>query len=183
MARMRGVGHVNRSGGGWVEIVLAGIVAALGAACGYQPVGLSGPPSTARQLSVEAITNETMRPGIQGVVSAAILRQLRLHGVLPSAAAGPAALVLAGGVTGYLNEPIAFDRQDIGRRFRVRVTLLATVTGRTDGKVRLKEAVVGEAFYTAGVGAVGARNAEDEAAQFAAQDVANKLVARLLEEW
>jgi len=42
---------------------------------------------------------------------------------------------------------------------------------------------VGEAFYTAGVGAVSARNAEDEALQFAAQDVASKLVARLLEEW
>jgi len=85
-------------------------------------------------------------------------------------------------VTGYQNEAIAFDRQDIGRRFRVRVTLLATLTERTQGQVRLKEAVVGEAFYTAGVGAVGARNAEDEALQFAAQDVANKLVARLLEE-
>jgi hypothetical protein len=33
------------------------------------------------------------------------------------------------------------------------------------------------------VGAVSTRNAEDEALQFAAQDVANKLVSRLLEEW
>ena len=181
---MPGARDVSRSGGAGVRSLLAAIVAGIAAvACGYQPVGLSGPPSTARQLSVEAITNETMRPGIQALVSAAILRQLRLHGVLSSSEPGPSALVLSGGVTGYLNEAVAFDRQDIGRRFRVRVTLLATVTGRTDGKIRLKEHVVGEAFYTAGVGAVGARNAEDEAAQFAARDVATKLVARLLEEW
>jgi hypothetical protein len=152
-------------------------------ACGYQPVGMSGPPGSAHQVAVEAITNETMRPGIQGVVGAAILRQLRLHGVLRSPATGPPDLILSGGVTGYQNEPIAFDRQDIGRRFRVRVTLLATLVGRADGKVRLKEAIVGEAYYTAGVGAVSVSNSEDEALRFAAQDVASKLVTRLLEEW
>ena len=180
MRRMR---QVSRFGGGLVRLVPAGVAAAIVAvSCGYQPVGMSGPPSTARQIAVEAITNETMRPGIQGIVSAAILRQLRLRGVLRSPETGPPTLILSGGVTGYQNEAIAFDRQDIGRRFRVRVTLLATLTERTQGQVRLKEAVVGEAFYTAGVGAVGARNAEDEALQFAAQDVANKLVARLLEE-
>jgi hypothetical protein len=176
--------YVIGFGGGLVRLVLVGVVLAIVAvACGYQPVGMSGPPSPERQISVEAITNETMHPGIQGIVSAAILRQLRIQGVLRSAEAGPPALILSGGVTGYQNEAIAFDRQDIGRRFRVRVTLLATLTGRADGQVRLREAIVGEAFYTAGVGAVSARNAEDEALHFAAQDVASKLVARLLEEW
>jgi hypothetical protein len=168
-----------------VRRILTGIATGIVAvACGYQPVGMSGPPASARQVAVEAITNETMRPGIQGVVGAAILRQLRLHGVLRSAETGPPDLILSGGVTGYQNEAIAFDRiQDTGRRFRVRVTLLATLIGRADGKVRFKEAVVGEAYYTAGVGAVAVGNSEDEALQFAAQDVANKLVTRLLEEW
>ena len=181
---MRRLRSVSRFGGGSFRLMLTGgVMAIVAVACGYQPVGMSGPPSAARQVAVEAITNGTMRPGIQGIVSAAILRQLRLHGVLRSPETGPPDLFLSGGVTAYQNEAIAFDRQDIGQRFRVRVTLLATLTGRADGKVRLKEAVVGEAFYTAGVGAVGARNAEDEALQFAAQDVASKLVARLLEEW
>src|SRR5512143_532128 len=181
MRRMR---YVSRFGGGSFRLVLTGgVMAIVAVACGYQPVGMSGPPSAARQVAVEAITNETMRPGIQGVVSAAILRQLRLRGVLRSPETGPPTLILSGGVTGYQNDPIAFDPQDIGRRFRVRVTLLATLTERPEGKVRLKEALVGEAFYTVGVGAVSTRNAEDEALQFAAQDVANKLVARLLEEW
>ena len=146
-------------------------------------LGTSGPPSKGHQVSVEAITNETMRPGIHAMVSAALLRQLRLQGVGGVTGPGPPDLVLSGSVTTYDNDAIAFDSQDIGKRFRVRMTLLATLVGRNDGKVRLKEAVVGEAFYTAGVGAVGARNAEDEAASVAARDVASKLVARLLEEW
>lgn len=168
-----------------VRLVLVGVVtASVAVGCGYQPIGMSGAPSTARQVAVEAITNETMRPGIQGLVGAAILRQLRLHGVLRSAATGPPDLILSGGVTAYQNEAIAFDRvEDVGRRFRVRVTLLATLVGRTDGKVRLKEAFVGEAFYTTGVGAVSVSNSESEALNFAAQDLANKLAARLLEEW
>lgn len=166
--------------------LLAGLVAAaVVAGCGYHPVGMTNPDAATRRIAVEAITNETMRPGIQGIVGAAVLRQLRLHGVLGSAESGPPTLILSGGVTTYQNEAIAFNwpLQDTGRRFRVRVTLLATVTGRADGKVHFKEAVVGEAFYTAGAGAVSVSNSEAEALNFAAQDVANKLVARLLEEW
>jgi len=158
-------------------------IAGLLAACGYRPLGTSSPPSNGGRVSVEAITNETMRPGIHAMVSAALLRQLRLQGVEGSAGPGPPDLVLSGSVTAYENDAIAFDSQDIGKRFRVRVTLLATLVNRGDGTVRLKETVAGEAFYTAGVGAVGARNAEDEAAGIAARDVASKLVARLLEEW
>jgi hypothetical protein len=154
-------------------------------ACGYQPLGVGGPPQSGRQVFVEAITNGTLRPGIQTVVSVALLRQLRLHGVLRSPETGPPDLILSGGVTAYANDAIAFDQvqQDVGRRFRVRVTLLATVTGRADGAVRLREAVTGEAFYTAGAGAVSTRAAEDEALGRAAQDLASRFVTRLLEEW
>lgn len=170
----------------WVRggLLLAGLVTAAAAAgCGYQPVGMRSPDAATRRVAVEAITNETMRPGIQGIVGAAVLRQLRFHGVLGSSEAGPPTLILSGGVTNYQNDGIAFDRQDIGRRYRVRVTLLATLTDRANGKVRFNEAVVGEAYYTTGVGAVSVSNSEAEALNFAAQDVANKLVARLLEEW
>ncbi len=170
-------------GGAVRGLLLGAAVGAVLVACGYGPLATHGAPAGGRQLSVGAITNETMRPGVQGIVAAALLRQLRLHGVLRTSDAGAPDLILSGGVTAYLNEPIAFDRQDIGRRFRVRVTLSSTLVGRVDGKVRFHETIMGEAYYTAGVGAVSTRNAEDEALQFAAQDLASKLVARLLEEW
>jgi len=181
--RVRGGGEGRRHRAGMRCMLLPLAVASLLAACGYRPLGAISPPSTRRQVSVEAIANETMRPGIHAMVSAAVLRQLQLQGVGGSAGPGPPDLVLSGSVTGYDNIPVAFDSQDIGKRFRIRVTLLATLVRRGDGSVRLKESVEGEAFYTAGAGAAGARNAEDEAAVVAARNVASKLVARLLEEW
>ena len=166
-----------------VQCLLLGAAAAFAVGCGYQPLGATGSAEGGPRVAVEPITNETFRPGIQGAVAGALLRQLRLGGVLRSPEAGPPDLILSGTITAYQNEPIAFDTQDIGQRFRVRITVAATLVGRTDNKVRLREPVVGEAFYTAGTGASGARNAEDDALQRAAQDVASKLVARLMEEW
>jgi|WetSurMetagenome_2_1015567.scaffolds.fasta_scaffold07371_2 hypothetical protein len=164
-------------------LLLGAAAAAFAVGCGYQPLGVTGSAEGGLRVAVEPITNQTFRPGVQGAVAGALLRELRLRGILRSPEAGPPDVILSGSVTAYLNEAIAFNVQDIGRRFRVRITVLATLVGRTDGKVRLKEAVVGEAFYTAGTTAAGTRAAEDEAVQGAAQDAASKLVARLLEEW
>jgi hypothetical protein len=166
-----------------VQCLLLGAAVAFAVGCGYQPLGATGSAEGGPRVAVEPITNETFRPGVQGAVAGALLRQLRLRGILRSPEAGPPDVILSGSVTAYQNEPIAFDTQDIGQRFRVRVTVLATLVGRSDGKVRLREPVVGEAFYTAGTGASGARIAEDDALQRAAQDLASKLVARLVEEW
>jgi hypothetical protein len=166
-----------------VQCLMLGAAAAFAVGCGYQPLGATGSAEGGPRVAVEPITNETFRPGVQGAVAGALLRQLRLRGILRSPEAGPPDVILSGSVTAYLNEAIAFNVQDIGRRFRVRITVAATLVGRADGKVRLKEAVVGEAFYTAGTTAAGTRTAEDEAVQGAAQDAASKLVARLLEEW
>lgn len=187
---MTGLGAVRRNAGtpalpgSAVRTLLLGLaVAALLVGCGYRPLGANGGPTGGHQVYVEAFTNETMRPGLQGVVAAELLRQLRFRGMLRSSESGPPDLILSGNVNGYQNTPVAFGAQDIGRRFRVRVTLATTLMGRADGKVRFSEAVWGEAYYTAGVGAVSATASEDEAVKLAAQDLASKLVARLMEEW
>ena len=90
--------------------------------------------------------------------------------------------VLGGTVTTYQNDPIAFEQADIGRRFRVRLTLLVTLTDRRGGAAMLKEEVAGEAFYTAGTGVVATRAAEDEALQRASQDLAARIMARLMDD-
>jgi hypothetical protein len=120
---------------------------------------------------------------VQGIVGAAILRQLQRDGRVRLAAETNADAILGGSLTSYLNEPIAFERADIGRRFRVRLALLFTLTGRSDARVLVKEEIVGEAFYTAGPGVVATRAAEEEAIVRAAQDLADRVVARILEDW
>jgi hypothetical protein len=155
------------------------MAAALLSACGYRPVSESA--AGAPHLQVAVITNDTYKPGLHTMVIAAVLRQLRL-GAQREADARPPDFILSGSVTNYENDAIASTREDIGQRFRVRVTLLATLTPRGGGAARLQETIVGQAFYTTGADVVGTRAAENDAASRAAQDLARRLAARILEE-
>jgi len=151
-------------------------------ACGYRPLeGGAGPDGT-QQVHVAGITNDTFNPGIQATVSAAIVRQLRFNTRIRLADEAAADLVLSGRVTSYQSDAIVFNVQDIGRRYRVRVILLATLAGRSGSPVRLTQEVSGEAYYTTGSTAADTRAAEQEATQRAAQDLARQLVALLVEE-
>jgi hypothetical protein len=156
------------------------LVAGLLSACGYHPVSETAAGQTPN-LQVAPITNETYKPGLNAVVSAAVLRQLRLSGQ-GAADSRPPDFILSGSVISYENDAIASNPQDIGQRFRVRVTLQATLTPRTGGPPRLKENVVGQAFYTVGADVVGTRAAENDAAIRASQELARRLAARIMEE-
>ena len=153
----------------------------LTAGCGYRPHGMGSLPPEIQRLHLAALVNDTFRPGLQGLVGAAIIRRLQQDSRVRLSAPEAADAVLAGTLTAYENEPVAFERFDVGRRFRVRLMLLLRLTGPGGEKVLLKEEIVGEAFYTAGNDVVATRSAEEEATQRAAQDLAVRAVARLLE--
>jgi len=153
----------------------------LTAGCGYQPHGTGSLPPEIQRLHLAALTNGTFRPGLQGLVGAAILRRLQQDGRVRLAPRESADAILGGTLTAYENIPIAFDRSDIGRRFRVRLILALQLTERGGDKVLLKEEIFGEAFYTTGSDVVATRSAEEEAAQRAAQDLAARVVERLME--
>jgi hypothetical protein len=158
------------------------LLALLFPGCGYQPLqgggGLQGP----QKLHVAGITNDTLNPWVQAAVSSAIVRQIRFNTRIRMTDEPLADVVLAGRVLSYLNEPITFSFQDIGRRYRVRVLLLVTLTKRGTGAVQLKQEITGEAFYNTGSSASDTRAAEQEATQRAAQGAARQLVALLVEE-
>jgi hypothetical protein len=153
----------------------------LAASCGYQPVGAGSLPEEIQRLYVAPLTNGTFRPGLQGLVGAAILRRLQQDGRVRVASQETAKAVLGGALTAYENLPIAFDTNDVGRRFRVRLIFAMQVTEQAGGKVLLKEEIAGEAFYTTGTDVVGTRSAEEEADRRAAQDLAARVVAGLME--
>ncbi len=153
----------------------------LAAGCGYQPLGTGSVPAEIQRLHLDPLTNDTFRPGLQGLVGAAILRRLQLDGRVHLASQEVADAVLSGNLTAYENVPIAFDASDVGRRFRVRLIFALRLTQRGGEKVLLKEEMTGEAFYTTGNDVVGTRSAEEEADQRAAQDLAAQVVTRLLE--
>ncbi len=162
-------------------VVLLVLLLFWGAGCGYQPYGLGSLPPDLQRLHVAAFRNDTYQPGLQGLVGTAILRQLQQDGRIRVAPQESADAVLAGTITAYQNIPIAFDQSDIGQRFRVRLILTMQLTGRSAEKVLLKEEVYGEAYYTAGQEVTETRTAEQDAGFRAAQDLAVRVVERLLE--
>jgi hypothetical protein len=155
-------------------------LAALLAACGYRPPGAALPVRLQR-LHVAPFANDTFRPGVNAVVAEAVLRRLQLDHRVAVVEEGGAEAVLAGAVRQYENEAVAFERVDIGRRFRVRLFVAATLVDRRGGPT-LRQEVVGEAFYTAAAAVTGTRAAEEDAVRRAAQDLAERLVAVLIYE-
>lgn len=149
--------------------------------CGYQPHGLGSLPPEIQRIHLAALKNGTLRPGLQGIVGTAILRRVQQDGRIRAAPQEAADAVLGGTISAYQNSPVAFEQGDIGRRFRVRLVLTMQLTERNGEKVLLNEEVFGEAYYTAGTGVVATRAAEDEASFRAAQDLAIRVVTRLLE--
>jgi hypothetical protein len=148
--------------------------------CGYRPPGALA-PSRMQRLHVAAFANNTFRPGINAVVAGAVLRRLQLDHRLAVVDEAGADAVLAATVRQYENEAVAFEEAEIGRRFRVRLFVAATLVDRRGGPT-MRQEVVGEAFYTAGGGVTGARAAEEDAARRAARDVADRLVTLLIYE-
>ncbi len=149
--------------------------------CGYQPHGLGSLPPELQRLHLAALRNETFRPGLQGIVGTAILQQLQQDGRIRVAPQEAADAVLVGTITAYQNIPITFNQSDVGQRFRLRLIMTLHLTERGKEKPLLREEVYGEAYYTAGTEVEATRTAQEEATFRAAQDLAIRMVTRLLE--
>jgi hypothetical protein len=162
-------------------VALLALAAALAAGCGYRPAGTLSDSERAPRLHVTPFANRTFVPGVHTVVGAAILRRLQIDRRLPLVSEPQAEAVLTGSVNAYENEAVAYEQAEIGRRFRVRLFVIATLTDRRGGPPVTHE-LRGEAFYTAGSGVTGTRAAEEDAIQRAANDVATRLISVLIDD-
>jgi outer membrane lipopolysaccharide assembly protein LptE/RlpB len=155
------------------------ILAAAG--CGYAPLSTASLPAETERLHVAPVKNETFRPGLEGAVTAAMLRQFRQDGRVRLVSAEAATGVLAARITAYENLPLTFSPFDIGTRYRVRVWVSLQLTAPGQGKPLLLEQVSGQAYYNTGTSVVLTRTAEEDAIQRAVRDLAAQVVARVLD--
>lgn len=180
MARQRQAAY-GSSGLAWAGVLAcAGLFLLFG--CGYQAGARGGLTGDLRRVHVGPIRSDAFRAGLQGVVAAAIRRRLVSDGGFHLVDEAAADAVLGGTVVSVQSDAVASDLTDVGRRFRVRIVFRATLRRPAGAAERARE-VVGEAFFTAGSGVVGARTAEDEAVQRASQDLAARLVTALVDGW
>jgi len=152
-----------------------------GVGCGYTPLTTTSLPPEVQRIRVDPVKNDTFRPGLEGAVTAALLRQLRQDGRIQLVSGEAAGGVLAARVTVYENLPITFTAFDIGSRYRVRVWLSFQLTPEGQPKPLLDDRVAGEAFYNTGASVVLTRTAEEDAIQRAVRDLAAQVVSRLLD--
>ncbi len=152
-----------------------------GAGCGYAPVGATSVPTETQHLYLAPVKNDTFRPGLEGVVTAAMLRQFRQDGRVQMVSGEAAGGVLTTRITAYENLPITFTAFDVGSRYRVRVWLAVQLTPRGQEKPVLEDRVAGEAYYNTGASVVLTRTAEEDAIQRAVRDLAAQVVSRILD--
>jgi hypothetical protein len=161
-----------------VVLCLLGLVTA---GCGYRFA--TGLPDGVRQVRLALRDDTVARPGLHAAVVASLRRALLHRGATRvGEEAGEAAALVEGTITEYANEAMAFDRTDVGRRFRVRVTVQLRVQGPGGSVPRLLEPIWGEAFYSSGRGIAATKAAEDEAAVRAVRDLADRAAARIAQE-
>ena len=167
--------------GGVIRGLGLGLWIVAGVGCGYAPLSTTNLPPEAQRLHVAPVKNETFRPGLEGAVTAAMLRQFRQDGRVQLVSGEAAGGVLAARITAYENLPITFTSFDVGSRYRVRVWLTLQLTAQGQEKPLLEERVAGEAYYNTGSSVVLTRTAEEDAIQRAVRDLAAQVVARVLD--
>lgn len=84
-------------------------------------------------------------------------------------------------ITGYGNEGVAWDQNDVARRFRVQVSAGITLRDRHTLRVLIIEGIAGEAYYTAGTGIGPTLAAEEEGTRRALRDLADRIATRIIE--
>jgi hypothetical protein len=169
-ARAGGIGSLGLAL--WVLVV---------AGCGYAPLTAESLSPDLRSIHVAPVKNETFRPGLEGAVTAALLREFRSDGRVQLASQDASQSDLGGRITAYESLPISFTPFDVGRRYRVRIWLAFALRARGKEQALLEEQVAGEAYYLTGTDVVSTRTAEEEAAQRAIRDLATRVVARILD--
>ncbi len=149
--------------------------------CGYRPLGTEALPANVRSLAIGPIANSTFRAGLQGLLGDALHQRLLLDGRVRLRPSTEADAVIETIINGYVNEGVAWDRDGVARRFRVQVGAGLILRDRRTYRVLISEGMVGEAYYTAGVGVGTTLAAEEEGARRALRDLADRVAARIIE--
>lgn len=103
--------------GAWRILVLA----AISVGCGYSLRGAL--PPDLRTVAVPVFANRTAEPGVEGILTRAVVDAFATNGRLRVVRAEEADVVLEGEITGYQLQSIAFDPAANVRQYRLWVTL------------------------------------------------------------
>lgn len=149
------------------------------AGCGYTTT--LAPFPHIRSITVSPIKNATLKPGINQALQQALSEKFASGLRFRDGKGEGIDAILDGTITGYSSEGMAFDKADIARRFRLRITLRLSLFEK-GGKALIKdEELHGEAFYTGSGDLVSLKAAEDDAMNRALANLSDAIYYRIME--
>jgi outer membrane lipopolysaccharide assembly protein LptE/RlpB len=110
--------------------------------CGYSVNGTL--PADIKTIAVPIFQNLTREPGVEGLVTRAVVEAFSTNGRLKIASAANADAVLDGDVIGYSVFSIAFDKDANARQYRLIVTVNLQLRDRRKNEVLFKQTGVRE---------------------------------------
>ena len=164
-----------------VPLLALGLAVALNGCTGYQ-LGTSLPPGI-RSVAVPVFANKTNKSDLPIQATNATIQELQRDGTLRLAPADQADTILDVTATGYQLAPIRYanDRRTTASEYRMTLTTHVVFRNRTTGAVLLQATVVSDATTFPMTGDL--TSAERSALPLASQDLARKIVERMLETW
>jgi hypothetical protein len=160
--------------------VVIGILALGLAGCGY---GLRGHlPEHIKTVAVPIFVNRTYEPGVEGLLTRAVVEAFSTNGRLRVVRPEEADAVLDGEVTGYVIDSIAFDQGANVRQFRLTVTLNLAFRDVRRQKVLFRDSSFAErADFRVPGGVAQTIGREETALRQAAIDIARTVVTRAVD--
>jgi outer membrane lipopolysaccharide assembly protein LptE/RlpB len=117
-------------------------LAVLVGGCGYTVGGTL--PSDIKTISVPIFQNLTREPGVEGLVTRAVVEAFSTNGRLKIASSADADAILDGEVIGYNVSIIAFDKNSNARQYRLSVTVNLQLRDRRKNEVLFRQSGVRE---------------------------------------
>jgi outer membrane lipopolysaccharide assembly protein LptE/RlpB len=163
-------------------VVALALLAAAAGGCGYSFRGTL--PSHVQTVGVPVFVNRTREPGVESIITRAILQAFATNGRLRVVRPADADAVLDGEVTGYGVQAIAFDETLNVQQYRLVVTLNLTLRDVRQNTILLQREGVTEQADFRVLGPVAATIAREETAlSQAAAEIARSVVSLAIDRF
>lgn len=152
--------------------------------CGYSSALKRGKISSIDTLSIEMLTNSTKRPGVEGVITEALVQELSSMVTISSSSASDVDAIMSGEVVRYELKPLSYNTRSIVTAYRLKVTVSLQVSTLVDGSVTWSAKLSDYEDFSVTLGDVSVTKGRERLAlERIAEDLAETLRERMTEEF
>ena len=174
----------------WSRALVGLVVVCLvvGAGCGYRWVTYGGSLGDVKRVAIETLRNDSFEPGVESVVTEALLREFQRRGAVALVRNKAAAdLVLSGAIKPLTTTARALSSASLGVEFELRMTVDLVATRRDGSVLAIDPTILRDwELYLTSADVEAARKNREEAIRQLAKALASRVydaLAARLGEW